>query len=75
MVATQLLPRLHLSTAPCAQAHFSSSPFVWTLSLSHQLLVHLCLKNCPTQDTAPAHEWGAGAASQLVKVGSAFAPF
>lgn len=67
VVATQLLPSLLLSTAPCAQAHFISSPFVLTPSLSHQLLGHLCHKNCPTQDTAPAHGGGAGAASQLTK--------
>lgn len=45
MVASQLLQRLLLSTAPCAQAYFSSSLFVLTPSLSHQLLVHLCHKN------------------------------
>lgn len=66
-VVAQLLPRL-FSTAPCAQAHCSSSPFVLTPSLSHQLLGHPCHKNCPAQDRAPAHEWGAGAASQLVKM-------
>lgn len=45
-----------------------SAPLHLTPSLSHQPFGHLCHKNCPTQDRAPAHEWGAGAASQLVKM-------